>query len=133
MTTPKMTSLSGSERTAILVAHGSPSDPGSQEAALRALASQVQTHMSGWRIGSATLAAKGRFEDEIETLGAPLIYPYFMAKGWFTGQVLAKKARGLGLTMLEPFGGRARGWSIAPPPSCGRCWHSRAGSPRIPR
>ncbi|WP_252737337.1 CbiX/SirB N-terminal domain-containing protein [Citreicella sp. C3M06] len=99
-----MTSISGSQRTAILVAHGSPSDPGSQEAALRALASQVQTRMSGWRIGSATLAAKGRFEDEIESLGAPLIYPYFMAKGWFTGQVLAKKARGLGLTMLEPFG-----------------------------
>ncbi len=91
-------------KTAILVAHGSPSDPDSQEFALRALAERVQGGLKGWRIGSATLAAKGRLEEEIAALGAPLIYPFFMARGWFTGQVLAKKARAMGLTMLDPFG-----------------------------
>ena len=76
-------------RSAVIVAHGSPSDPESQEGALRALASSVEAHMDGWRIGSATLAAKGRLEAEIGDLGRPLIYPFFMARGWFTGQVLA--------------------------------------------
>ena len=91
-------------RSAVIVAHGSPSDPESQETALRTLAGKVEAHMEGWRIGSATLAAKGRLEAEIGDLGRPLIYPFFMARGWFTGQVLAKKARALGLRMLEPFG-----------------------------
>ena len=38
-----------------------------------------------------------QLEAEIGELGRPLIYPFFMARGWFTGQVLAKKARELGL------------------------------------
>ncbi|EIE51355.1 cobalamin biosynthesis protein CbiX [Salipiger aestuarii] len=91
-------------KTVILVAHGSPSDPDSQESALRELASRVQSGLTGWRIGSATLAAKGRLEEEVARLGTPLIYPFFMARGWFTGQMLAKKARVMGLTMLDPFG-----------------------------
>ncbi|MCR8549483.1 CbiX/SirB N-terminal domain-containing protein [Salipiger sp. P9] len=91
-------------RSALIVAHGSPSDPETQEAALRALAARVAARMDGWRIEGATLAAKGRLEAAIEELSAPLIYPFFMARGWFTGQVLAKKARALGLRMLDPFG-----------------------------
>ncbi|MAU46986.1 MAG: cobalamin biosynthesis protein CbiX [Yangia sp.] len=90
--------------SAVIVAHGSPSDPPSQEAALRALAVRVESRMPGWEIGSATLATTGKLEAEIARLGKPLIYPFFMARGWFTGQVLAKKARALGVRMLEPFG-----------------------------
>ena len=91
-------------RTAVIVAHGSPSDPESQESALSALASRVDARMDGWHVSSATLAAKGRLEAEVGALGKPLIYPFFMARGWFTGQVLAKKAREMGVRMLDPFG-----------------------------
>lgn len=95
---------SPASRSAVIVAHGSPSDPESQEIALRDLAARVEAHTDGWRIRGATLAAKGRLEAQISELGRPLIYPFFMARGWFTGQVLAKKAREYGLRMLEPFG-----------------------------
>lgn len=99
-----MTHSSEFSRSALIVAHGSPSDPESQEAALRALAARVNGRMTGWRVQGVTLAAQGRLEAAISELGKPLIYPFFMARGWFTGQVLAKKARAMGLRMLDPFG-----------------------------
>lgn len=90
--------------TALIVAHGSPSDPEGQEHALADLAARAAEHMPGWQISSATLACKGRFEAECARLGTPLIYPFFMAEGYFTRNVLAQKSAGLGLTMLAPFG-----------------------------
>ncbi|EPX87069.1 CbiX/SirB N-terminal domain-containing protein [Salipiger mucosus] len=89
---------------ALLVAHGSPSDPEPQEVALAALAARVQDARPGWRIGSATLAADGSFDAAVTRLGRPLIYPFFMARGYFTGKVLTERAAPLGLSVLEPFG-----------------------------
>ena len=91
-------------RSALIVAHGSPSDPDPQEAALQALAQAVAAHLPGWQVRGATLAAEGAFDAGVAALEAPLIYPFFMARGYFTGRVLAGKAEALGLRQMEPFG-----------------------------
>lgn len=91
-------------RSAVIVAHGSPSDPDPQERDLQALAAKVNAALPGWDIRGATLAAEGALDAAIAELGAPLIYPYFMAQGYFTGRVLAPKSKALGLTQLRPFG-----------------------------
>ncbi|NDV50461.1 MULTISPECIES: CbiX/SirB N-terminal domain-containing protein [Roseobacteraceae] len=91
-------------RSALIVAHGSPSDPDPQEAALKDLAARVGALLPGWRIGGATLAKEGAFDAAVADLGAPWIYPYFMARGYFTKKVLAERAEPLGLRVLEPFG-----------------------------
>lgn len=90
--------------SAILVAHGSPSDPRAQEDALQALADKVQAQLPGWQVRGATLAVKGALETAIDTLDSPLIYPFFMAEGYFTNRVLAPKSQAAGLTQLAPFG-----------------------------
>lgn len=82
-------------RSALIVAHGSPSDPDPQEAALQALAQAVAAHLPGWQVRGATLAAEGAFDAGVAALEAPLIYPFFMARGYFTGRVLAGKAEAL--------------------------------------
>lgn len=106
--TPKDPALMSSDPapcpSALIVAHGSPSEPQQQEDALAALAARVADHMPGWQISSATLACKDRFDEETARLGAPLIFPFFMAEGYFTRRVLATKAKALGLTMRAPFG-----------------------------
>lgn len=91
-------------RAAVIVAHGSPSDPDPQERDLQALAAKVNAALPGWRIKGATLAAKGAFDAAVQALESPLIYPYFMAQGYFTGRVLAPKSKALGLRQLRPFG-----------------------------
>lgn len=91
-------------RSALIVAHGSPSDPAPQEAALQGLAARVQSHLPGWRVRGATLAAEGAIDAALEGLDRPLVYPFFMADGYFTKRVLAPRAQALGLTQLAPFG-----------------------------
>ncbi|WP_243614028.1 sirohydrochlorin chelatase [Shimia aestuarii] len=88
----------------LIVAHGSPSDPEVQEDALAALAAKVDALLPDIQVSSATLAAPGRFEAAVEKLGAPLLYPFFMADGYFVGRVIGKKAEALGLSVLPPFG-----------------------------
>ncbi|WP_022702864.1 CbiX/SirB N-terminal domain-containing protein [Pseudorhodobacter ferrugineus] len=92
---------------AILVAHGSPADPFSQEAAMKALAVRVAMWLPGWRIRGATLAQAGALEAAVSQLTAPLIYPFFMAEGWFTRTNLPRRlaeAGGGALVQLLPFG-----------------------------
>ncbi|MGH1353458.1 MAG: CbiX/SirB N-terminal domain-containing protein [Thalassovita sp.] len=91
-------------RSAVIVAHGSPSDPDPQERDLQALAAKVNAALPEWDIRGATLAAEGALDAAIDALNAPLIYPYFMAEGYFTGRVLAPKSKSRGLTQLRPFG-----------------------------
>ena len=77
-------------QTALIVAHGQPSDPAPAEAALATLAAAVSACLSGWRVESATLAADGSLANALKRAGADggLVYPMFMADGWFTRQHL---------------------------------------------
>jgi len=87
---------------ALITAHGQPSQPQPPEGALARLAAQVQDLLPDWQIRSATLSTPGRFESEM-TDGA-VIYPFFMARGWFAGQVLPRRLRDIPHQMACPFG-----------------------------
>lgn len=85
---------------ALIVAHGSPSDPAPHEAAMVALAAKVSQHLPGWRVRGATLAAQGSLGNALEGLDAPRLLPFFMAEGWFTRVELARRLKALGATNL---------------------------------
>ncbi len=92
-------------KSALIVAHGQPSEPAPPEVRLAVLARQVATHLKGWDIRSATVAAPGRLEAEVATLppGTPL-FPMFMADGWFVGRVLPKRLGDARVRILPPLG-----------------------------
>lgn len=91
---------------ALIVAHGQPSDPAPAEAELALLAAAVAADLPGWQITSATLAdpdALGR------AVSGPqgLVYPMFMAGGWFTTTHLPQRLAAIGAAawhILPPFG-----------------------------
>lgn len=92
---------------ALIVAHGAPADPAPQEVALAALAAAIAARMTGWRVRGATLAAPGALEAALAGLVAPVVFPFFMAEGWFTGRELPRRlaaAGAGGLRRLRPFG-----------------------------
>lgn len=93
---------------ALIISHGQPSDPDRAEADLAALATRVASHLPGWAVGSATLAAPGSLGSAIARLGQQgRAYPLFMAGGWFTRTHLPARlvaAGGPGWTVLEPMG-----------------------------
>ncbi|MCZ8080368.1 MAG: CbiX/SirB N-terminal domain-containing protein [Rhodobacteraceae bacterium] len=93
---------------ALIVAHGQPSDPGPAAAEIAFLAAKVQALMPGWRIRSATLAEPDALAREVAAAGgAGLVYPLFMAGGWFTTTHLPAKlaeAGGSDWRILPPFG-----------------------------
>lgn len=74
--------------TALIVAHGQPSNPAPAEAALRKLAGQVNLLLPNWGIASATMAEKGALQRARLQHPTAAIYPLFMADGWFTGTAL---------------------------------------------
>jgi len=91
--------------TALIVAHGQPSNPQTGESTLRELAKRINRRLPDWQIDSATMAAKGALQRaRIRHPDAP-IYPLFMADGWFTGTALPQQ---LGKTdkarLLSPLG-----------------------------
>lgn len=86
----------------LIVAHGSPADPEPQEAAMKALAVRVAMRLPGWRVRGATLAAPGALEAALARLSDPLIYPFFMAEGWFTRTALPKRLAAAGAAHLAP-------------------------------
>lgn len=93
--------------SALIVAHGSPADPGPQEARLRALAGEVAALLPGWRVAGATLAADGALEAALAGMEAPVVYPFFMANGWFTWTNLPRRLARAGardVRQLAPFG-----------------------------
>ncbi|MBS0564967.1 MAG: cobalamin biosynthesis protein CbiX [Proteobacteria bacterium] len=100
------------ERTALIVAHGQPSDPAPAEADLARLAARVAGLLPGWRVGSATLADRPAVARALAGLAGggpsrPLVFPFFMAGGWFTRTALPARlaqAGAAGLTILPPFG-----------------------------
>ena len=91
-------------RQAVLVAHGFPSDPDPQEKVMQALAARVCEALPGWQVRGATLAAEGALDCALDGFDAPLIYPFFMAAGWFAGTELPRRLAGRGGAQLPPFG-----------------------------
>jgi sirohydrochlorin ferrochelatase len=92
---------------ALIVAHGQPSDPRPAGAALEALAGQVQALMPGWSVGAATLAEEGAVARTVAGRPGGVVFPMFMAGGWFTRVQIPKRlaeAGAVGWTVLEPFG-----------------------------
>jgi sirohydrochlorin ferrochelatase len=93
-------------RDAVVVAHGSPSDPAPQDAAMAALAAAIAGHRPGLNIRGATLAGEGSLERALAGLHRPMIYPFFMAEGYFTAEVLPERAARAGSApiILPAFG-----------------------------
>jgi sirohydrochlorin ferrochelatase len=98
-------------RHALIVAHGQPSDPGPSAAALERLADAVGGVLPGWQVRAATLAEPGAMARAVAGTEGGVVFPMFMAGGWFTRvQIPAKLAEaGVpsgpdGWTVLEPFG-----------------------------
>ena len=92
---------------ALILAHGFPSDPGPAQRWMQALAVRVALHAPGWRLRGATLAAPGALDEALSVLRRPLVYPFFMARGWFTGREVPRRLALAGhpdLRVLEPFG-----------------------------
>lgn len=91
---------------ALIVAHGQPGDPGPQQAAIEALAARIR--LPGTRIRGATLAMPGALDIARDQT---LIYPLFMAQGWFTRSELPRRLAQAGAAharILPPFGADPR-------------------------
>ncbi|HRK42014.1 MAG TPA: CbiX/SirB N-terminal domain-containing protein [Gemmobacter sp.] len=85
---------------ALIIAHGSPADPLPQERWMQALAARVRMWLPGWRITGTTLALPGALEAAVARQPQALIYPFFMAEGFFTRRQLPKRLEAAG--MLTP-------------------------------
>lgn len=92
-------------RHALIVAHGQPSAPQQPEAALARLADAVAGHLPGWRLRSATLASPGRLEAEADAMPpGTIVYPLFMARGYFVTRVLPSRLDARPHRMAPPLG-----------------------------
>lgn len=94
-------------RTAILVAHGQPSDPAPAEADVARLAAKVAAECPDWTIRAATLASPDALQGALSGTVAPVIVPLFMADGWFIRTALPDRLARVGTTgarILTPFG-----------------------------
>ncbi|MCX8951807.1 cobalamin biosynthesis protein CbiX [Ruegeria sp. NA] len=90
---------------AIIVAHGQPSDPEPAEAALAAFAATVDALTEHVTVHAATLAAPGAFEAKLSSLPEnTVIYPLFMANGWFVTSALPKRLGDHKARILDPLG-----------------------------
>lgn len=90
---------------AVIVAHGQPGDPESQELAIHELAAKIGPLIPECDVRGATLAAPNALSDAVKS--SALIYPLFMASGWFTKTELRRRLALTGatdLTVLPPFG-----------------------------
>ena len=76
---------------ALIVSHGQPSDPDIGEAEIAELAAAVGRHLPDARVEGVTLASKYRIEKLSAARPGALIYPMFMADGWFTRTQLPKR------------------------------------------
>jgi sirohydrochlorin ferrochelatase len=99
---------------ALIIAHGQPSDPLPAAQDLADLAARV-ARLAPLRagIGAATLAQDGALAAALAQLGPRgLVFPMFMAGGWFTRVALGQKLQEAG-AQLGP-----QGWQILEPFGC---------------
>lgn len=106
-----------SDRAVLIVAHGQPSDPAPAAAELRALAKAVALHLPERVVSSATLAEPEALAEGVKVLGpGGLVYPLFMAGGWFTRTHLPARLAAVG----------AEGWMVLEPLGCDPALHDLA-------
>lgn len=94
-------------RSALIVAHGQPSDPATAAAEIAFLAAKVQSLMPDWHVRAATLADPAALPAATAGRAQGLVYPLFMAGGWFTRTHLPERLATAGATgwrVLDPFG-----------------------------
>ena len=91
-----------SAKIAILTSHGQPSAPPPSEIHLASVAAAVQDHLPDWDVRSATLSSPGFLEAAM--VDGAVIFPFFMARGWFTARVLPERLSGFSYHMATPFG-----------------------------
>ncbi|WP_343222868.1 DUF4202 family protein [Paracoccus bogoriensis] len=94
---------------AVIVSHGQPGDPGPQQQAIEDLAARVAAHLPGVTVRGATLAMPGALA--AAATSNSIIYPMFMAEGWFTGIELPRRlteAGAPGAHITRPFGADPR-------------------------
>jgi sirohydrochlorin ferrochelatase len=93
---------------ALIVSHGQPSAPDLAEAELARVAARVGDILPNWQVRSATLSAEGQLAAVIGELGpSGMVFPMFMACGWFTGKHLPERlaeAGGAGWRSTLPMG-----------------------------
>ncbi len=90
---------------ALIVAHGQPSNPGPAEDALAALTAKVQACLPDMRLGSATMANGDHLEHMLTGLPEDgMIYPLFMANGWFVQTALRNRLGKSPYSVLTPLG-----------------------------
>jgi sirohydrochlorin ferrochelatase len=105
------------EKPVLIVAHGQPSDPRPLGAEIEALATRVAALLPGRHVGAATLAEPRALAMAVQAAGGPgLVYPLFMAGGWFTRANLPKKLAEAGAT----------GWQVLEPMGCDPAIHQLA-------
>jgi sirohydrochlorin ferrochelatase len=71
------------------------------------LAARVQALLPGWTVGAATLAEDGAMARAVAGLPGGVVFPMFMAGGWFTRVQIPKRlaeAGAVNWAVLEPFG-----------------------------
>ena len=94
---------------ALIVAHGQPSDPEPAESALAAYAAEVDALSHDVSVHAATLAAPGSLEGKLDTLpDDTVIFPLFMAKGWFVTSALPKRLGDRAMRILDPLGTQSK-------------------------
>lgn len=88
---------------AIIVSHGQPSDPQIGEAEIAALARSVSAYCD-FSVSGVTLASPGALEAQLDLDPDTVVYPMFMANGWFTRTELPRRIGGRAVRILPPFG-----------------------------
>lgn len=81
-------------RYAVLVAHGSPSDPEPLDAEIKVLAEKVSRLSPGLTIAGGTLAKPGSLEAVFGSFQADdqvQVYPFFMSAGWFVKREVRRR------------------------------------------
>jgi len=71
------------------------------------MAARVAAYLPGWTVGSATLAAPDALRVALQRLENPVIFPFFMADGWFIRTLLPRRLAEAGApeaVILTPFG-----------------------------
>ncbi|MDH5453620.1 MAG: cobalamin biosynthesis protein CbiX [Paracoccaceae bacterium] len=104
------------QNSALIVAHGQPSDPAPAEQDIADLGARIGAFLPDWHIGTATLATQDGLKNARQHYEYKYVFPFFMADGWFIRSLLPKRLSEAGIELvniLAPFGLLSRTQSLA--------------------